>query len=64
MRKIKRFNYSVVDSIIGLDFEKAKDICYFNGYLLTNNGYLLKNNNNFYHIRYELKNNKIVKCYF
>lgn len=63
MGRKKRFNYDILNEIIGLDFEKAKEICYFNGYLLTNESES-NSENSFYHIRYELRNNKVVKSYF
>lgn len=63
MRKQKRFNYNILDAIMGLEFENAKDLCYFNGYLLTNDTENI-NQNCSYHIRYELRNNKVVKSYF
>jgi hypothetical protein len=63
MGKQKRFNYNIVDVIIGLDFEKAKEICYFNGYLLANDlGNISENS--FYNIGYELRDNRINKVYF
>lgn len=61
-RKIKRINYNILDVIIGKEFEVAKDLCYFNGYLLTND--LVDNGFSFYRIAYELRNNKVVKAYF
>jgi len=61
-RKIKRINYNILDVIIGKEFEVAKDLCYFNGYLLTND--LADNGFSFYRIAYELRNNKVVKAYF
>ena len=61
-RKIKRIKYNILEVILGKDFEVAKDICYFNGYLLTNK--FKSDGFSFYHIAYELRNNKVVKAYF
>ena len=60
-KKTKRFNFIITDEIIGKDFDKALEICQFNGYLLSN-----KNSESLYDLRivnYELEDGKIVKAY-
>lgn len=32
MRKVKRFNYSVSEVIVGMPLEEAREICLFNGF--------------------------------
>jgi hypothetical protein len=59
MRKTKRFNINIVDSIIGKDFDSAKELCQFNGYRLSNDpdsnlNYKLNN------INYELDDKNII----
>jgi hypothetical protein len=56
MKGAKRFNYNILKEIIGLDFERAKELCSFNGYLLTNDlvDNIKDNDFSFYRISYEL----------
>jgi hypothetical protein len=57
MRKNKRFRYDLLQSIVGMDFEKAKEICLFNGYNLGGNV-------RFWSISYKLsENNKIIEAF-
>jgi len=35
--KSKRVIYSIVDAIIGMNYDKAREICLFNGYNLGGN---------------------------
>jgi len=60
MKKSKRFKYDITKAIENLEFDKAKDICSFNGYKLSNeevDGF------GCYHIAYELENNKIKRAF-
>jgi len=57
MKKVKRINYNITERIIGMDFEKAKEICLFNGYNLGGNV-------RFWSISYKLsENNKIIEAF-
>lgn len=53
--KSKRVIYSIVDAIIGMNYDKAREICLFNGYNLGGNV-------RFWSISYKLKNNKIIEA--
>jgi hypothetical protein len=61
MKQKKRFNYDILGTIIGKEFDEAEKICNFNGYALINSD---KYPNGFYYINYELEDNKVVKSYF
>jgi len=61
MKKTKRINYNILDIILGKEFEEAKNICLFNGYILLNSS---ERPYSFYYVNYELRDNKVVKCYF
>ena len=57
MRKNKRFRYDLLQSIIGMDFEAARELCIFNGYRL---GGTVR----FWSISYKLsENNKIIEAF-
>jgi hypothetical protein len=56
-KRIKRFNYNLLQTINGLEIEKAKELCYYNGYILGGNV-------KFWSVKYELKNNLIYKAYY
>jgi hypothetical protein len=57
MKKVKRFNYDISKSVIGMEFEKAREICLFNGYNLGGNV-------RFWSISYKLdENNKIIEAF-
>jgi prephenate dehydrogenase len=54
--KSKRINYNIIERIIGMEFEMARDICLFNGYILGGNV-------RFWSISYKLNEyNKIIKA--
>jgi hypothetical protein len=56
MGKNKRFRYDLLQFIIGMDFEMAKEICLFNGYRLGGNI-------RFWSISYKLdEDNKIIEA--
>jgi hypothetical protein len=56
MKKVKRINYNITERIIGMEFEKAKEICLFNGYNLGGNV-------RFCSISYKIdENNKIIEA--
>lgn len=58
MNMRKRFKYSLIDSIIGMDFEYANKLCLFNGYNLGGNV-------KFWSIDYKLDDkNKIIEVKF
>lgn len=61
MSKSNRMRYDILDFILGKDFDEAKQICLFNGYILLNSS---ERPHGFYYVNYELRNNKVVKCYF
>lgn len=61
MSRVSRFGYDILDFILGKDFDEAKKICLFNGFILLNSS---ERPHGFYYINYELRNNKVVKCYF
>lgn len=57
MRKTKRFNYNLIDSIIGMNFESVNKLC-------LSNGYKLGGNVKFWSISYELNDDKIISAKF
>ena len=61
MKKKIRINYNILEVILGKEFEEAKNICLFNGYILLNSS---ERPHSFYYVNYELEDNKVVKCYF
>ena len=57
MNMRKKFNYNLIDSIIGMNFESANKLC-------LSNGYKLGGNVKFWGISYELNDDKIIKAKF
>jgi formylmethanofuran dehydrogenase subunit D len=54
-KKIKRFNFQIIDAIIGMNYEQAQELCLFNGYSIG-----LKSK--FYGIVVETKDGVITKA--
>lgn len=62
MKKSKRIKFDITAEIIGKELSNAKEICQFNGYLLSNSN-SIKESYDLRQIFYEIEDNIIVSAY-